>query len=137
MSQSVPAVNSADIGFVSGMLGAGVGYILAPKKYNLEDLLTLKPDVFERALRTDYVKKDYQNKAYNTISVCRKKLVQAYDKGVGDVRLAEFVKLPKLVNAYEDIRPLIPRLRSQSAIVTGILSAFMAVTVKLIGEAKS
>ena len=43
-------VSPAEVGIMSGLMGAGIGYTIAPRKYNLEQLLTQKPDVFEKTL---------------------------------------------------------------------------------------
>ena len=50
MSGSVPSVSNAEIGIASGILGASVGYILAPRKYNLEQLITQEPEIFEKSI---------------------------------------------------------------------------------------
>ena len=35
-------VSPAEVGIMSGLMGAGIGYTIAPRKYNLEQLLTQK-----------------------------------------------------------------------------------------------
>ena len=113
MSKGVPAVNSGEIGLASGLLGAGVGYVLAPKSYNLEDLLTAKPDVFEKAVNTKYLANGTQKdkEAYNLIKSKR-----------GQKNISELLKSPELENAYKLVRRYIPRARAQSAMILGIVA---------------
>lgn len=44
------SISPAETGIVSGVIGAGIGYTLAPRKYNLEQLFTQDADVFEKTL---------------------------------------------------------------------------------------
>ena len=113
MSQGVPAVTSGEIGLASGLLGAGVGYVLAPKSYNLEDLLTVKADVFEKAVNTKYLANGTQKDkdAYNLIKSKR-----------GQKNVSELLKSPELENAYKLVKRYIPRARAQSAMLLGIAS---------------
>ncbi|MBO6087736.1 hypothetical protein J6P92_05245 [bacterium] len=116
MSKSVPAVTGGEIALASGLLGAGVGYILAPKKYNLKDLLTVKPDIFEKAVIKKYIingtEKDKQ--AYNLIKSSREEVKK---RGV-----SELLKSSQLENAYKSVRKYIPRARTQSAVILGVLA---------------
>jgi len=113
MSNGVPAVNSGEIGLASGLLGAGVGYVLAPKSYNLEDLLTVKADIFEKAVNTKYLANGTQKdkEAYNLIKSKR-----------GQKNISELLKSPELENAYKLVRRYIPRARAQSAMLLGIVA---------------
>lgn len=113
MSNGVPAVNSGEIGLASGLLGAGVGYVLAPKSYNLEELLTAKADVFEKAVNTKYLANGTQKDkdAYNLIKSKR-----------GQKNVSQLLKSPELENAYKLVRKYIPRARAQSAMLLGILA---------------
>ena len=58
MGQSVPSISASEVGFASGILGAGIGYVLAPRKFDLGQILTLSNDVFERVLPRDTVAKN-------------------------------------------------------------------------------
>ena len=51
------SVSPAEVGLMTGMIGAGIGYTLAPRKYNLEQLLTQKPDVFEKSIPKKFLSK--------------------------------------------------------------------------------
>lgn len=123
MSQGVPAVTGGEIALASGFLGAGVGYVLAPKRYNLEDLLTVKSDVFEKAVIKKYLangtEKDKQ--AYNLIKSSRE---EVKSKGV-----AELLKSSQLENAYKLVRKYIPRARTQSAVILGVLAGVCGAVV--------
>lgn len=111
MSQSVPPVTSSEVALASGLLGAGVGYVLAPKKYDLKDLLTIKSDVFEKAVNTKYLANGTQKDkdAYNLIKSSR-----------GQKNISELLKSPKLENAYKLVRNYIPRARVKSACILGL-----------------
>lgn len=50
MSQSVSAVTPVELGLASGFLAAGIGYGIAPRKYNLEQLLTQDSDIFKKSI---------------------------------------------------------------------------------------
>lgn len=116
MSKGVPAVTGGEIALASGLLGAGVGYVLAPKRYNLEDLLTVKSDVFEKAVIKKYLangtEKDKQ--AYNLIKSSRE---EVKTKG-----LSELLKSSQLENAYKLVKKYIPRARVQSACMLGLVA---------------
>lgn len=120
MSQGVPAVTGGEIGLASGLLGAGVGYVLAPKSYNLEDLLTAKADVFEKAVNTKYLANGTQKdkEAYNLIKSKR-----------GQKNISELLKSPELENAYKLVRRYIPRARAQSAMLLGIIAGVVGALV--------
>lgn len=113
MSQGVPAVTGGEIGLASGFLGAGVGYVLAPKSYNLEDLLTVKADIFEKAVNTKYLAKGTQKDkdAYNLIKSKR-----------GQENISELLKSREMENAYKLVRKYIPRARVQSAMLLGMIA---------------
>ncbi len=48
MSESSLSINPAIEPFAGGVIGLGVGYSLAPRKYSLKRLLILRKDVFDR-----------------------------------------------------------------------------------------
>ena len=49
------SVTPAEVGAMSGLIGAGIGYTLAPRKYNLEQILTQKPDIFKKSIPKNLV----------------------------------------------------------------------------------
>ena len=48
MSESSLVINPAIEPFAGGVIGLGVGYSLAPRKYSLKRLLILRKDVFDK-----------------------------------------------------------------------------------------
>lgn len=56
MSEHSLSVNAAVEPFAAGMIGVGMGYAMAPKKYSLKRLLILKPEVLSKIYSDDVVK---------------------------------------------------------------------------------
>ena len=132
MTRGVPAVTSGEIGVASGLLGAGVGYVLAPPKYNLEGLLTQDTVEFQKAIPLKYITKNVDRvNAYKNIVKAREVLAEAFNTNRGEAKLVEFIAEPKLVNSYKLIKKVIPRARAQTAVVAGILSGVGAVFIRI------
>lgn len=132
MTKGVPAVTSCEIGVASGLLGAGIGYVLAPPKYNLESLLTQDIVEFQNAMPLKYINKSADRvNAYHTIVKAREVLVDAFNTNKGEAKLVEYTRTPKLIEAYKSIKKVIPRARVQTAIIAGLLSGVGAVFVKI------
>lgn len=132
MTKGVPAVTSCEIGVASGLLGAGVGYVLAPPKYNLEQLLTQDTVEFQNAMPLKYITKNKDRlSAYKTIVKAREALTQAFNTNRGEALLVEYMGNQKYIDAYKSVKKVIPRARVQTAIVAGILSGVAAVFIKI------
>lgn len=132
MTKGVPAVTSCEIGVASGLLGAGAGYILAPPKYNLEQLLTQDITEFQKAMPLKYITKNKERtNAYHTLIKARDVITKAFNTNRGEAQLVEYTRTPKLVEAYKTIKKVIPRARAQTAVIAGILSGVGAVFVRI------
>lgn len=128
------SVSPAEVGLMTGMIGVGIGYTLAPRKFNLEQLLTQKPDVFEKSIPEKYLSKaaDSQKAAHKSIVEARKSLLDAVKTNTAEAKLAEFVKSPKLENAYKTIKKFLPKARVQTAIVLGVIGGVIGALSKII-----
>ncbi len=128
------SVSPAEVGIMSGLIGAGIGYTLAPRKYNLEQLLTLRQDVFEKSFQQKLFEKadNTQKTARNAIIDARKSLVEASKTNTAEAMLVEFVRSDKLDAAYKSIKRFLPKARVQSAIVLGVIGAFIGALSKII-----
>ncbi len=128
------SVSPAEVGLMTGMIGVGIGYTLAPRKFNLEQLLTQKPDVFEKSIPEKYLSKaaDSQKAAHKSIVEARKSLLDAAKTNTAEAKLAEFVKSPKLENAYKAIKKFLPKARVQTAIVLGVIGGVIGALSKII-----
>ncbi len=131
MSESVPSVSSAEVGIASGILGAGVGYILAPRKYNLEQLITQPHDVFEKSVPKNALAKmdEKPKKAYDLIVDARNKYFKAVENNSGEAKLVELTRAPSLESAYKSIKKIIPKAKTESAIIVGAIMGFLAMVV--------
>lgn len=125
-------VSPLEVGLMSGVIGGGIGYTLAPRKYNLEQLLTQEPDVFEKAISSNALAKadTSQKSALELITSARKTISQALDKR--DAKIAEFLQEAKYEKAYKNIKKLLPKARVQSAIVMGAISGFIGAISKIV-----
>jgi hypothetical protein len=130
MSNSVPSVSSAEIAVASGLLGAGIGYLAAPRKYNLEDLLTQKPDVFQKAVPKNLLVSESERNAYDMISFSRASLLDAIKSNSGDATLAELLKSKENIEAYKIIKDLIPKTRATTAAIVGVLSGIAVLIIR-------
>lgn len=128
------SVSPAEVGLMTGMIGAGIGYTLAPRKYNLEQLLTQKPDVFEKSIPKKFLSKatDSQKKAHKLLVEARKSILEASKTNTGEAKLAELIRAPKFENAYKAIKSFLPKARVQTAIVLGIVGGFIGALSKII-----
>lgn len=128
------SVSPAEVGLMTGMIGAGIGYTLAPRKYNLEQLLTQKADVFEKSVPERYLSKatDAQKAAHNSIVEARKTILEAVKTNTAEAKLAELVRTPKLENAYKSIKSFLPKARVQTAIVLGVIGGVIGALSKII-----
>ena len=128
------SVSPAEVGLMTGMIGVGIGYTLAPRKFNLEQLLTQKPDVFEKSIPEKYLSKagDSQKAAHKSIVEARKSLLDAVKTNTAEAKHAEFVKSPKLENAYKAIKKFLPKARVQTAIVLGVIGGVIGALSKII-----
>lgn len=128
------SVSPAEVGLMTGMIGAGIGYTLAPRKYNLEQLLTQKPDVFEKSIPKKFLSKatDSQKKAHKLLVEARKSILEASKTNTGEAKLAELIRAPKFENAYKAIKNFLPKARVQTAIVLGVVGGFIGALSKII-----
>ena len=128
------SVSPAEVGLMTGMIGAAIGYTLAPRKYNLEQLLTQKPDVFEKSIPKKFLSKatDSQKKAHKLLVEARKSILEASKTNTGEAKLAELIRAPKFENAYKAIKSFLPKARVQTAIVLGVVGGFIGALSKII-----
>ena len=130
MTNSVPSVSPWEIGIASGLLGAGIGYLAAPRKYNLEDLLTQKPDVFEKSVPKNLLVSEAERNAYDLITFSRESLRNATRENAGEAKLVELVKSKENIEAYKIIKDLIPKTRATSAVITGVLTGITVLLIR-------
>ncbi len=138
MSQST-TVTPFEVGVMSAAVGAGVGYALAPRKYNLEQLLTIEPDVFEKSLPQKNLVKatDAQKIAHNTIVDARNAIIKAAKKNAAEEKLVELLKSPDLDAAYKSIKGFLPKARAQSAVVLAVIGGAIGTIAKMIYNQKN
>lgn len=139
MSESVPSVSSVEVGAASGILGAGVGYILAPRKYDLEQLLTQPSDVFEKSVSKKRLSgaDEISKKAYQSILDARTEYFKAVENNAGGAKLVELKRAPALESAYKNIKKFIPKAKAASALVVGIIAGFMAMVINYIANPRN
>lgn len=126
------SISPAETGIVSGVIGAGIGYTLAPRKYNLEQLFTQDADVFEKTLPKKVMEKTSkdQKAAYNLITDAREYLEKS-NKNSADTTLAAFLDSPKYSRAYRKVKSFIPKAKVQSAVVLGFIGTLVGVIGKI------
>lgn len=133
------SVSPAEMGIMTGIVSAGVGYTIAPRKYNLEQLLTQKPDVFEKSFPKDIMQKagKEQRNAFDIIVDGRKLLQHAAKKNSGDAKLAELLNVPKYSKAYRAVKDFLPKARVQTAIVFGVIGVLAGIFGRIMFGDKS
>ena len=126
------SISPAEVGMMTGVIGAGIGYTLAPRKYNLEQLFTQEPDAFEKTLPKKVIKKasKEQKAAYDLITDAREYLTKS-SKNSADTTLAAFLDSPKYARAYKKVKTFIPKAKVQSAVVLGFLGTLLGVIGKI------
>ena len=134
MTNSVPSVSPVEIGVATGLLGAGIGYLAAPRKYNLEDILTQKPDVFEKAVPKNLLVSEAEHDAYNAIVDARTALVNSAKSNTAEAKLSELTKSKANKEAYRIIRSIIPKTRAKTAAIVGVISGLAAVFTRYLTD---
>lgn len=139
MSKSVPPVTTGEVGFASFFLGAGVGYILAPRKYDLEQLFQIPDDTFEKALPSKDMKiyTAEQRQARNKIISGRNQIKKVMDTVLFDEKIKELLAKHEYGNAYNSIKSMIPKARAQTALILGIISGTTAILIKNFSKPKN
>ena len=139
MVQSVTSVSACEIGIASGIIGAGVGYIMAPTKYNLSELLTQEPDVFEKAVAKSALVKQAEAKkdSYRSIVNARNSYRAALKDNKGAAKLAELLSSSNLDSAYKNIREFIPKARAQYALGLGLITALAGIVIRYVSKPRS
>ena len=129
-------VSPAEVGIMSGLMGAGIGYTIAPRKYNLEQLLTQKPDVFEKTLSKELMSNANadQHAAHKVLLEGREILNKAHQNNTMEAKLADLLGSPKYSKAYRNIKNLLPKARIQTAIVLGTIGGLVGIIGKIIME---
>lgn len=136
MSESLSSMSPAKFGVATLALGTCIGFVNAPVKYNLEQLLTQKPDVFEKSLPRKSLKG--KGNAYNSILKARETVQNAVKHNNVETKVAELIKVPELENAYGVLRKVLPKARIQNAILVGVIAGVLGAFVKvLFGDSKS
>lgn len=127
-------VSPAEVGVMSGIIGAGVGYTIAPRKYNLEQLLTQKPDVFEKTLSKDLMNNATpdQHAAHKVLLEGRNLIQKAHQNNTMEAKLADLLGSPKYTKAYRNIKNLLPKARVQTAIILGMIGGLVGAICKVI-----
>ena len=131
------SISPAETGIMTGVVSAAAGYALAPRKYNLEQLLTQKPDVFQKSFSENVMKNagKEQKKALDIILEGRKILKNASKNNSVEAKLAELLNAPKYSKAYRAVKDFLPKARVQTAIVFGIIGALAGILGrKMFGE---
>lgn len=128
------SVTPAEVGAGSALIGAGIGYTLAPRKFSLEQLLTQKPDTFVKTLPENVLNAgtEAHKTAYAAIVDARSALSEASKKNLGEAKLAELVRAPKMENAYKVVKKFIPKARVQTAIVLGVIGGLAGMLTRII-----
>lgn len=132
--QGVPSVSGAEVAIASGILGAGVGYVLAPRKYSLEQLLTQQQDVFEKSVSKTamFKQKNAPIGAYNLIEKARRDYFNAVVDNSGEAKLVELTRAPLLESAYNSIKKFIPKAKTQYAVLVGLVGAFTTLVINYV-----
>ncbi len=127
------SVTPAEVGAMSGLIGAGIGYTLAPRKYNLEQILTQKPDIFKKSIPKNLVENSgsKQKAAYNVLKNGRKLIRDAVKNNTQDAKLAELLQTPMYENCYKTLKGFIPKARVQTAIVLAIIGGLTGALSKI------
>jgi len=139
MSKSVPPVTTGEVGFASFFLGAGVGYVLAPRKYDLEQLFQISDDTFERALPSKDMKiyTVEQRQARDKIISGRNQIKQVIETVLFDDKMKELLSKHEYKNAYQSIKSIVPKARTQTALILGIISGVTAILIKKFSRPKN
>jgi len=125
MNQKVSSVSPVEVGIASGIIGSGVGYVMAPRKYNLEQLLTQSYDVFESAVPRNVILKqsDTHKNAYKVLAEARASLARSINAGKSN--LVELVKTPYVESAYNNIKNFIPKSRVSNTLLCGSIATLV------------
>ncbi len=128
------SVSPAGVGISCAVAGAGIGYLAAPEKYNLRQLLTQEPDVFEKVLPKSALSKATENQksAYNIISDARKVVADAVKVNKGDEKVTELIKAENMKKSFKDLRKLIPKAKTQTMVIGAVVAGVLGMLAKIV-----
>ncbi len=134
MSSRDLSVSPAAVGTACAVVGAGVGYVSAPEKYGLRQLLTQEADVFEKILSKPVLGKatEKQLSAYNSIVNARKLVTDAVKKNKGDEKVTELLRSENMKNSFKDIKRLLPKAKVQSMFIGAIVAGVLGTLAKIV-----
>ena len=118
------SVSPAAVGISCAALGAGLGYVSAPEKYTLKQLLTQEPEVFERIIPDKILQKasGKQKTAYSSITDARKTVTKALKNN----------KAEDMQTAFRQMKKLIPKARVQAMVIGGVIAGMFGALLKMI-----
>ena len=96
-------VSPAEVGIMSGLMGAGIGYTNAD-----------------------------QHAAHKVLLEGREILNKAHQNNTMEAKLADLLGSPKYSKAYRNIKNLLPKARIQTAIVLGTIGGLVGIIGKII-----
>ncbi|MFR1672560.1 MAG: hypothetical protein ACLSWI_06430 [Candidatus Gastranaerophilaceae bacterium] len=133
MSQSM-SVSPAAVGVSCAVAGAGLGYVAAPEKYSLKQLLTQEADTFEKTIPKAILDKasDKQKTAYNSLVEARKSVAEALKNKKADEKITELVKNEDLKNAFKGMKKMLPKAKVQSMVIGAAVAGVMGTLLKII-----
>ncbi len=134
MSSRDLSVSPAAVGTSCAIVGAGAGYVFAPEKYGLRQLLTQEADVFEKVLSKPVLGKanDKQLAAYNSIVNARKSITDAVKINKGDEKVTELLKSDSMKNAFKDLKKLLPKAKVQAMLIGAVVAGVLGALVKIV-----
>lgn len=128
------SVSPAAVGISCAALGAGLGYVSAPEKYTLKQLLTQEPEVFERIIPDKILQKasGKQKTAYSSITDARKTVTKALKNNKADEKVTELLKSEDMQTAFRQMKKLIPKARVQAMVIGGVIAGMFGALLKMI-----
>lgn len=133
MSQNI-SVSPAAVGISCAAVGAGIGYVSAPEKYSLKQLLTQEPDTFEKVIPKKVLDKakEAQKSGYDAIVKARRTVEEAVKNKKGDAKITELLAKDELKDSFKSMKKMLPKAKVQSMIIGAFVAGVLGTLAKII-----
>jgi len=127
-------ISPAYAGFGGAITGAVLGYLGAPRKYDLQQIITHDEAVFKQVFTDDVFQnvQGIKKTALDSIVKARNTLIEAKRKGNFEAKLGECLYNAELSKNYSSVKDFIPKSRGGSTLAGAVALGLLAFGIRLI-----
>ena len=127
-------IGPAGVGLGGAIIGGAFGFLGAPYKYDLQQIITLDEPAFKQVFTSDvFLKsKGFKKDALDKIVNAREVLIKGKTNGASTVKLGELLANPELLKAYNSVKEFIPKARGYSALAGAFILGLLTTGVSFL-----